>query len=403
MSAFARWRRGARAPSWIAVVAILLAGCAAPPPAPRPQVQTPAPAPAPATSVDEARRYLQAGPDPYATFREAKRYRTAGNKEAVFLLVKYAARNGVPEAEHEMGRYYDPATYREGGIVRNPQAPRAADWYGRAAGKDHAPSMVRLGQMYGDGLIKAPSGTNAMEESLRLLNKAAEMGRRQQAGGQVRSASAGQQQGSTQSRAVGIGSAGNANPSAAAAATQGGNFAGNCDRAGEEAQRALERIEKRSHPLHPANRHACEGINNAVVAIWANRECLRDPKYSNSERIQIRAQIEAWEDNLSQWETTYEKLSSIGASCPCLADTDEDICNQGIRNFEHQSRAIEQQAPAISRQQPQTKQQTHAGQGAQDCPPSHWRLNNRNRTWALNERGECECVPTAVDPCVASE
>ena len=160
-----------RVPAWVAVMAILLAGCAAPSPAPRPQVP-----PAPAVTVEDARRFLQARPDPYVALREAGRYRTGGNKEAVFLLVKYAASNGVAEAEYEMGRYYDPATYLEGGIVLQPQAARAAEWYGRAADKDHVPSMVRLGQMYGDGVIQAPSGTSAVDESLRLLNRAAQLG-----------------------------------------------------------------------------------------------------------------------------------------------------------------------------------------------------------------------------------
>ena len=168
----------APATAWIAVVAVLVAGCATSPPAPRPQVQPPASAPAPAATVDDARRFLQRQPDPFVTLRETQRYRAAGNREAVFLLVKYAARFGVPEAEYEMGRYYDPATYLEGGIVRQPQAARAAEFYRRAADKDHVPSIVRLGQMYGDGLIQAPSGASAVSESLRLLNRAAELGER---------------------------------------------------------------------------------------------------------------------------------------------------------------------------------------------------------------------------------
>ena len=166
--------RSTRALAWIAVMAILLAGCATSPPAPRPQVRPPAPAPA--TDVDEARRFLQGQPDRYATFREAERYRAAGNREAVFLLVKYAARKGVPEAEYEMGRRYDPATHAKDGIVLKPHAPTAAQWYERAASKGHVPSMVRLGGMYGDGLIRPTGERNATEESLHWLNKAAQAG-----------------------------------------------------------------------------------------------------------------------------------------------------------------------------------------------------------------------------------
>ena len=154
-----------------------------------------------------------------------------------------------------------------------------------------------------------------------------------------------------------------------------------------------------STPFDAAARKACEGINNAEAALWANRECHKDPKFTNSQRIQIREQIKVWEDDLSRWETIYKNLTMIGATCPCL--TDSDICNQGIRTVDHQSRAIGQQSPTIAPQQ-QMKQQTQAGQGASDC--AH--LNDNpwsNRVFALNEGGQCECVPTSTDPCVASE
>ena len=168
------------APGLAAVAIILVAGCA---PAPSPQVRVVSIPSSSTTTVDDARRYLMAGPAPQVVLAEAERYRAAGNRDAVFLLVKYAANagKGDPRAVYEMGRYYDPATFMSYGIVREANAQTARDLYRSAANAGHVRSMLRLGQMYKEGLLAPPEDVSeeyrsATERSLFWFEKAARAG-----------------------------------------------------------------------------------------------------------------------------------------------------------------------------------------------------------------------------------
>ena len=152
----------------IACTAVLVAGCASPPP---PAVRYVSPAETSVvvpmgTSVEDARQFLREKPRGEAALTEAQRFRAAGNREADFLLVKYAAREGVPAAAYELGRMYDPATHVRGGVVSNADALRAADWFRWAAHKGHVKAMVRLGEMYEAGVIKATGESSELDNAV---------------------------------------------------------------------------------------------------------------------------------------------------------------------------------------------------------------------------------------------
>ena len=159
----------------VAVVA-LVAGCT---PEPRPVVYEPVPvkvADPAAFTVDAARSFLQGNPYPRAVMREADRYRGAENREAVFLMVKYAARRGLPEAQYELGRRYDPKTYSRAGIVLRPDVKTAAQWFKKAANGGHVKAMTRLGEMYRDGQIAAEGDKDATELGFYWLDRAQRAG-----------------------------------------------------------------------------------------------------------------------------------------------------------------------------------------------------------------------------------
>ena len=174
--------RRALLPGLAAVAVALLAGCG--PSAPQVVVLEPAPAPAPLpATVEAARQLLNMEPslDPRVIWGEADRFRRAGNREAVFLLVKYAARHGVPEAAYDLGRHYDPATHTEDSIVLAADVREAAGWFHAAARAGHAGAMVRLGEMYRDGLIDPPANApegdmDATEWSFYWFDRAAAAG-----------------------------------------------------------------------------------------------------------------------------------------------------------------------------------------------------------------------------------
>ena len=177
-----RLNRTAFLPGLAAVAAAFLVGCG--PSAPSVVVLEPAPAPAalPAT-VEGARQLLNMEPklDPRVVWGEVDRFRRAGNREAEFLLVKYAAHNGVPEAAYHLGRQYDPATHTEDRIVLAADVREAAEWFHAAARAGHVGAMVRLGEMYRDGLIDPPANApegdmDATEWSFYWFDRAAAVG-----------------------------------------------------------------------------------------------------------------------------------------------------------------------------------------------------------------------------------
>ena len=161
--------RVTRALGGIAAAALFVAGCGGQPTtATVTYVQS--------TSVEDARRILRAKPDADTALDAVERFRAAGNREAVFLLVKYAAHRGAPEAAYEMGRRYDPATHVKDGIVLKPHVPTAATWFEKAGNAGHRASMVRLGGMYRDGLLEATGGMDATELSFYWFEKAEKRG-----------------------------------------------------------------------------------------------------------------------------------------------------------------------------------------------------------------------------------
>ena len=104
-------------------------------------------------SVEDARRFLRGRPPPHAALQEAERSRRAGKLEAAFLLAKWAAQNGSPEAMFQMGRRFDPETHTREGVVKKPDLRAALLWYLKAARERHIGAMLRLGTMFENGMI----------------------------------------------------------------------------------------------------------------------------------------------------------------------------------------------------------------------------------------------------------
>lgn len=145
------------------IVLALVAGC----------VDEPRPVMVVQLTVESARRFLRGKPQLRAVMREANRYKAAENREAVFLLVKYAARRGLPDAQYELGRRYDPKTHSKDGIVLRPDVKIAAQWFKRAAHRGHVGAMARLGELYKNGQIAAEGDKNATELGFYWLDRAA--------------------------------------------------------------------------------------------------------------------------------------------------------------------------------------------------------------------------------------
>ncbi len=166
-------------PRLAALAAVILAGCG--PSSPQVVVLEPPPPPPPAT-LEAARQLLNMDPklDPRVVWGEVDRFRRAGNREAVFLLVKYAAHNGIPEAAYDLGRHYDPVTHTEDSIVLAADVREAARQFHAAARAGHVAAMMRLGEMYRDGLIDPPANgpedMDATEWSFYWFGRAAAAG-----------------------------------------------------------------------------------------------------------------------------------------------------------------------------------------------------------------------------------
>ncbi|ANK81453.1 MAG: hypothetical protein TEF_12065 [Rhizobiales bacterium NRL2] len=147
------------------------------PEAPAPDGSAPAtPEQAPARiplTLDAARSYLiEEKPAAEDAQAEAERFDSAGEVQAAFILRKYAAQKGSSEAALAMARQYDPATHDpDAGVIAEPDATIAADWYERAAEGGNVDAMVRLGEMLKSGALDRP---DAPEQSVFWLRKAAE-------------------------------------------------------------------------------------------------------------------------------------------------------------------------------------------------------------------------------------
>ena len=117
--------------------------------------------------------YLKEKPSAADALEEAGRAGDAGDQDAAFLLLKYAARSGAAEAARLVGQLYDPATFAPGGVINNPSAESAAEWYEKAATAGDVDAMIRLGEMLGEGMLDRP---DASEQSRKWLREAADAG-----------------------------------------------------------------------------------------------------------------------------------------------------------------------------------------------------------------------------------
>ena len=135
-----------------------------------PPVTPPAP---PITTIEEARKFLKENRPADRLLEEAKRSEEAGARVAADMLLKQAAKGGSAEAARKMGQRYDPVTYTPGGMIRNSNAEEAAEWYEKAAKAGDVDAMLRLAEMYGEGMLDRP---DAAEQRLHWLRKAADAG-----------------------------------------------------------------------------------------------------------------------------------------------------------------------------------------------------------------------------------
>ena len=117
--------------------------------------------------------YLKEKPPADDALEEAGRAGDAGDRDAAFLLLKYAAREGSAQAARLIGQLYDPVTFSPDGVIKNADAETAAQWYEKAAKAGDVDAMLRLGEMLKEGMLDRP---DASEQGLQWLRKAADAG-----------------------------------------------------------------------------------------------------------------------------------------------------------------------------------------------------------------------------------
>ncbi len=87
-------------------------------------------------------------PDLDRVFTEALAMRAAGAGADAFLLLFFAARQGLPEAARELGRIYDPEHYAYAeGVVDGPSLEQAYKWYRLAADGGDGEALTALGPL----------------------------------------------------------------------------------------------------------------------------------------------------------------------------------------------------------------------------------------------------------------
>jgi hypothetical protein len=121
--------------------------------------------PAPATPAadssnksvrDRVGEYLATKPTPEAMLAKARDFAKADDLGAAFLVLRRAAELGNAPAQLELATFYDPLSAPpKAGFT--PDAPRAADWYERAALAGMAEAQRRLGLL----LVKGSAGLPA--------------------------------------------------------------------------------------------------------------------------------------------------------------------------------------------------------------------------------------------------
>ena len=128
----------------------IVAGKPPPPPPPVPA----AAANAPGKSVrDIVGEYLATKPTPEAMLARARDYAKADDTAAAFLVFRRAAETGNVPAQIELAAFYDPLS-RKAGFT--PDAPRAADWYERAALAGSPEAQRKLGLLLAKGAPGLP-------------------------------------------------------------------------------------------------------------------------------------------------------------------------------------------------------------------------------------------------------
>jgi hypothetical protein len=130
---------------------------------------------APAMPGDRARAIiagLRAGggePDPAEVFANAQRLQDEGHPDDAYLLYRYAANHGEPQAALLLGTRADPAYYSaDGSILPKPEPVQAIKWYRMAGAEGNAEAVARLKALR-DRLEQASAAGDAQADRLLLL------------------------------------------------------------------------------------------------------------------------------------------------------------------------------------------------------------------------------------------
>jgi hypothetical protein len=134
------------------------------------EAKPPAPGSGPALTLEGSREYLRGRPSADDAALQANRFGEAEQDEAAFLLNSYAARGGNAEAALRLGDLYNPASWTEG-VLKAPDAERAAEFYRKAAEAGVAEAMEKLGVLLKSGRV---SLDDAPEQAAFWLRKAEE-------------------------------------------------------------------------------------------------------------------------------------------------------------------------------------------------------------------------------------
>jgi len=104
---------------------------------------------------DRARTFIYelrtdgAQPDAGEAFAEAERMQGEGNLEDAYLLYRFAARHGQPQAALILGTQADPAFHAAStGYLPEPDSGQAYKWYSVAADAGNAEAVLRLQELH---------------------------------------------------------------------------------------------------------------------------------------------------------------------------------------------------------------------------------------------------------------
>lgn len=134
--------------------------------------ETPPPAPSEPDSqieltLDGAYGYLRTKPPAAEATAEAARFAEAGQQDAAFVILKYAARAGDGAASDKLGDIYNPATFTPGGVVPAADANYAAELYLDAVKAGTKDALYKAGQMLKDGKVTDQTIAGRVGEALK--------------------------------------------------------------------------------------------------------------------------------------------------------------------------------------------------------------------------------------------